>query len=105
LLFRRSIQYECNMTLWLLICAVNVVVWGSRVACNQSATKTNAMSLGASCCYADLNKTGRWRMPSSGMLRCVTLVRADVSEKRSASIIGVTRLCISSQHFSVASYG
>jgi hypothetical protein len=26
LLFRRSIQYECNMTLWLLICAVNVVV-------------------------------------------------------------------------------
>jgi hypothetical protein len=31
-------------------------------------------------------------MPSSGMLRRVALVRADVSEESSASIIRVTRL-------------
>jgi hypothetical protein len=33
-----------------------------------------------------------WRMLSSGMLRLVTLVRTDVSVKRSASIIRVTRI-------------
>jgi hypothetical protein len=31
-------------------------------------------------------------MPSSGMLRRVALVRSDVSEERSASIIKVTRI-------------
>jgi hypothetical protein len=42
------------------------------------------------------------------MLRRVALVRTDVSEELSASIIRVTRigkLCISSQRESVASYG
>jgi hypothetical protein len=68
-------------------------------------------------------------MPSSGILRHVALVRIDVSEELSASIIRVTRIgelgtlaitskrhtlrrnakylyfnCISSQHASVASY-
>jgi hypothetical protein len=33
-----------------------------------------------------------WRMPSSGMLRRVTLVRTDVSEEPSASFIRVTRI-------------
>jgi hypothetical protein len=31
-------------------------------------------------------------MPSSGMLRRVALVRTDVSEKRSASVLRVTRI-------------
>jgi hypothetical protein len=35
---------------------------------------------------------GELRMPSSGMLRHVALVRADVSEEPSASIIRVTRI-------------
>jgi hypothetical protein len=52
-------------------------------------------------------------MVSSGMLRLVALVRADVSEERSASFIRVTRIgelvrtldiTISSQRASVASY-
>jgi hypothetical protein len=34
----------------------------------------------------------RWRMPSSGMLRRVALVRTDVSEEHSASIIRVTSI-------------
>jgi hypothetical protein len=32
-------------------------------------------------------------MPSSGMLRRVALVRTDISEELSASIIRVTRIC------------
>jgi hypothetical protein len=32
-------------------------------------------------------------MASSGMLRCVTRIRTDVSEEPSASIIKVTRIC------------
>jgi hypothetical protein len=63
-------------------------------------------------------------MASSGMLRRATLVRTDVSEELSASIIRVTgicelgtlavtsnrrtlrrNICISSQRSSVASYG
>jgi hypothetical protein len=50
-------------------------------------------------------------MASSGMLRRVALLRTDVSEELSASIIRVTItgehkiLCISSQRVSVASYG
>jgi hypothetical protein len=34
----------------------------------------------------------KWRMASSGMLRRVALVRADVSEELSTSIIRVTRI-------------
>jgi hypothetical protein len=46
------------------------------------------------------------RMASSGMLRCVLLVRTDSSKELSASFIRVTkRLCISSQRASIASYG
>jgi hypothetical protein len=49
-------------------------------------------------------------MASSGMLRRVALVRADVSKERCASIIRMTRIdeletCVSSQRASVASYG
>jgi hypothetical protein len=57
-------------------------------------------------------------MASPGMLRPVALVRTDISEELSASIIRVTRngelgtlavtnngLCISSQRASVATYG
>jgi hypothetical protein len=55
-----------------------------------------------------------WRMPSSGMLRRVALVRTDVSEELRASVISVitigelgTTLAVttSSQRASVASYG
>jgi hypothetical protein len=35
-----------------------------------------------------------FRIPSSGMLRRVTLVRIDISEEPSASIIRVTRIVI-----------
>jgi hypothetical protein len=45
-----------------------------------------------------------WRMASSGMLRRVNLLRSDVSEELSASFIKVTRIDISSQSASVASY-
>jgi hypothetical protein len=49
-------------------------------------------------------------MASSGMLRRVALVRTDVSEDFSVSIIRVTRLggletTLAVQHASVASYG
>jgi hypothetical protein len=37
-------------------------------------------------------KTCRERMPSSGMLRRVALVRTDVSEERFTSIVRVTRI-------------
>jgi hypothetical protein len=42
-------------------------------------------------CY-NLTFFTSWRMPSSGMLRHVALVRPDVSEECSASIIRVTRI-------------
>jgi hypothetical protein len=45
------------------------------------------------------------RMTSSEMWRRVTLVRTDVSEELSASIIRVTSIGISSQRASVPSYG
>jgi hypothetical protein len=38
-------------------------------------------------------KAHQWRMASSGMLRRVVLVRTDISEEFSASIIRVTRIC------------
>jgi hypothetical protein len=52
-----------------------------------------SLSLTSQCLY-DLrfSRWWLWRMPSSGMLRRVALVRTDVSEKRSASIIKVTRI-------------
>jgi hypothetical protein len=47
-------------------------------------------------------------MSSSGILRRVTLVRTDIEEEFSASIIRVTKIgeliCISSQRASVATY-
>jgi hypothetical protein len=47
-------------------------------------------------CFAD-NYNGdsqkKWRMASFGMLRRVALVRIDVSQELSASIIRVTRIC------------
>jgi hypothetical protein len=54
-----------------------------------------------------------WRIPSSEMLHSVALLRTDVSEEPSHSIIRVSRICeletlainISSQRLSVASYG
>jgi hypothetical protein len=58
----------------------------------------------------EVNST--WRMASSGMLRRMVLVRTDVSEERSATIIRVTRigelvttLAVTSNRRSVASYG
>jgi hypothetical protein len=39
-----------------------------------------------------LNSVFLWRMPSSGMLRRVALVRTDFSEERIASIMGVIRI-------------
>jgi hypothetical protein len=59
-----------------------------------------------------LSFTGLRRLASSGWLLRVALVRTDVSDELSASIIRVTRIgelgttyCISSQRPSVASYG
>jgi hypothetical protein len=52
------------------------------------------------------NHTQIKRMSSSGLLRRVALVRADVTEERSTSVISVTRShSISSQPASVASCG
>jgi hypothetical protein len=49
-------------------------------------------------------------MESSGMLRRVALMRTDISEELSASIIGVTRICelvitFAVTSTNVASYG
>jgi hypothetical protein len=38
-------------------------------------------------------ENGVWRISSSGTLRRVALVRTDVSEELSASVIRVTRIC------------
>jgi hypothetical protein len=42
--------------------------------------------------YQFISRQRLFRMPSSGMLRRVALVRTDVTEERSASIISVTRI-------------
>jgi hypothetical protein len=43
--------------------------------------------------YCEPNgQMGLWRIPSSGMLRCAAILRADVSEERVASIVRVKRI-------------
>jgi hypothetical protein len=48
--------------------------------------------MGKVCFTHEVEKECMWRMPPSGMLRRVALVRTDVSEERMASIIRATRI-------------
>jgi hypothetical protein len=59
---------------------------------NQFWHSLNPSEPTGSKCTSSFNIKTPWRMPSSGMLRRVALLRTDISEDRCASVIMVTRI-------------
>jgi hypothetical protein len=72
-----------------------------RFSVNDPVTLRSSCSIGTRMIPRDITKVYKilmcsrvclWRMPLSGMLRRMTLVRTDVSDERSPSIIRATRI-------------
>jgi hypothetical protein len=76
-------DYEERRLLWY-----RNPVFTSRETHYFSTTELNQLML---CKFRGFSRQWLWRMPSSGMLRRVALVRIDVSEERITSIMRVTR--------------
>jgi hypothetical protein len=94
-----SLQPELTSLNWLTVMSTRISRGCDRLVERGSELRSATSLLPFVCTAHDRNTILR-RMPSSGMLRRVALVRTDVSQQLSASIIRVTRIGAS-----VASYG
>jgi hypothetical protein len=87
--FKNKLKKTCKLrkfsteNYWLVI---------TGIAIDSTGVQQRCIVIGVTGYNLRFSRRWLWRLPSSGVLRHVALVRTDVSEELSASIIRVTRI-------------